>query len=228
MKTYSKQNRIDAYRALPEKLHALYGSFDFDDAMEATITQYRLTSKLLKMLFGDTILGFYHTKDLPKLLETEVGVSAENAEKIVAELAEFLSPVLAREAATTNPKQAGLQELTDSFTGRSNKIHPAVAHASAPRENMASLLDDEPNTTVTPVTTEVTATAVENAATPTASDGEIIPINPNTEYDVRPMRTMKEDMQRVHGYGAFRSQHPHDNDDEEIINASNQDDVLRR
>lgn len=48
-------------------------------------------------------------------------------------------------------------------------------------------------------------------------------------HDVTPMRTMKGDMQRIHGYGAYRDQHPTNNTEEnEPVIKSAQDTVLQK
>lgn len=54
-------------------------------------------------------------------------------------------------------------------------------------------------------------------------------VSPAEEEDtdnVKPLRTMQADMNRVHGYGAFRDEHPLD--DEPVHQAAPQDDLLKR
>lgn len=67
------------------------------------------------------------------------------------------------------------------------------------------------------------------AATPTATPSPTIPESApaDASNDVQPMRTMAGDMNRVHGYGAYRQINP-DSESEPVAHAQSQDDLLKR
>lgn len=83
-----------------------------------TITQTYTIENIPALVhtLGDTILGFYQTKELPELLQKEIGLSADDALKVVSDLTELFTPVLAREEAEMTQKQTDLKELEETLT----------------------------------------------------------------------------------------------------------------
>lgn len=171
------QQRIQKYREAPEVIQILCNSIELARTLEQLDSQFAIANfTKLSDVVGDTILGFYKTTDLPRLFQSELGMSADEAQKMMSELIEFLSPVIKREEETNNIKKEDLDRLAKTFeTSNQNR------------------------------------------------QKEIVPEGKPT--DVQPLRTMAADMNRVHGYGAYRDQNLI-NDDEPVIRSASQTDLL--
>ncbi len=183
------EKRLKIYRESAEAIQDLYASLEIGEKILTYQEQFNLPvgDPKIQLIIGDTILGFYHTKDLPRLLQQEVGVSADVAQRIVSDLAELFAPVLKREAELANPKLAEIKELHQTFQAAAG--------------------------TGIATTSEV----------PQAQTAE--PLEPASVHDVAPMRTMAGDMNRVHGYGAYRQ--VGDRSDEQVVRAAPQDELLK-
>ncbi len=110
--------RQERYMEQSEQIQELYSSIEAAKHNKAISLKYQFTDAQFTAyldITGDTILGFYPSKELPTRLQKEVGVSSDIAQRIVADIAEFLSPVLAREAELTNPKLGAIKELHQQF-----------------------------------------------------------------------------------------------------------------
>lgn len=183
------EKRLKIYRESPEVIRDLYASLEIGEKIITYQEKFGLPvgDTRIQLIIGDTILGFYHTKDLPKLLQKEVGVSADVAQRMVSDLAEIFVPVLKREAELANPKLAEIKELHQTF------------QAAAGTGTTGS-----PEVPVNPTT---------------------VPAEPASVHDVAPMRTMAGDMNRVHGYGAYRQ--VGGDREETIVRAAPQDELLK-
>jgi len=104
--------------ALPDTLYDLYGSIELGKKIKTIIHTYKLTNNkdtVLIDIIGDTILGFYLTKDLPKKLQAELGISAEDSLTIVSEFSGLFTPVIEREKSLTGQKMEELKSLQTQF-----------------------------------------------------------------------------------------------------------------
>lgn len=201
MESIIEIQRNEVLATLDEASKALYLNPDNGEVLYAVFERARIAGNLYRpyaFAVGDTILGFHQTKDLPALLQQEVGVTPEVAQKIVADLAEFLAPVLEREAAAADPKGASLKALHQSFK-------------RAPLVPTTEPLAADPNKP--PI-------AVPSAAEPTPTT------TPISAHNVTPMRTMAADMNRVHGYGAYR-QGEAELAEANLIQSAPQDELLK-
>lgn len=177
MELITDTQRSEALEKLDDVSKALYLNSDNGETLFAAYKKANITGNHYRkyaLAIGDTILGFHQTKDLPTLLQQQVGVTPEVAQKIVADLAEFLAPVLEREAAGANAKSNNLKALHETF----KPTTPVAATAPAADPNKPPI------------------------AVPGEGDG--LATEPAATHDVTPMRTMAADMSRVHGYGAYR------------------------
>ncbi len=199
--------RIATYQTLPEKVKELYGSVQLGEKILSYTEAFNIADQTkLSHCIGDTILGFYQTKDLPALLVQEVGVGADIANRIVADLSELLSPVLEREAALLNPKLGAMKELHQQFQkagGDGTSAATAYGYASVPQA--------QPEVAVAPEQV--------------APQAETAPV-PEPTHNVTPMRTMSADMNRIHGYGAYRQVNPQAGEDG-VVRAAPQDELLK-
>lgn len=183
-------DRQQAYLAAPESIQHCYSSRDAAKLNKAIQEKFDLTATQFDSFLevsGDTILGFYQTKDLPGLLQKEAGLSADTAQHIVASLAEHLTPVLERERMLANPKLGEVKALHQQF----------------------SVSGGQPG-----------ATAAATVPPPTAEE-------PESMHNVTPMRTMAGDMNRIHGYGAYRQANPAATTEEPVVRAKPQEEILR-
>lgn len=182
------EQRLKMFNELEPVLQAVYSS-EHSNALNNEIqVKYKLpldTFRNFLTVSGDTILGFYHTKDLPKLLQKEVGVSADVAQRIVSDLTELFAPVLKREAELANPKLSEIKELHQTFQA---------------------------------------AAGTGTAGPPEVPAPTTLPTEPASVHDVAPMRTMAGDMNRVHGYGAYRQV---GDGEETVVRAAPQDELLK-
>ncbi len=186
----TNEQRIERYRECPTNIQFIYSSEEISNLNVEIKKTYVLSDEQFVAFMdvsGDTILGFYHTKDLPRLLQQEVGVGADVAQRIVSDLAPLFAPVLKREAELANPKLAEIKELHQTFQAAAGT--GTVVPTEAPQS-------------------------------PVAEPGE-----PASVHDVAPMRTMAGDMNRVHGYGAYRQ--VGGSSDEQVVQAAPQDELLK-
>lgn len=180
------QERKNKALSLSEDFWNLYNSSIFGKKLIELHSKYNFSNfDLFTDLVGDTILGFYKTSELPTLLQKEVGVSADDAQKIISELSEFLEPVYEREKNEVPFKEQELAELQQSL------------ESSSTMESVLNTEDTQPELSPT---------------------------------EVQPMRTMEADMNRIHGYGAYRAQFPEEAQEnehiEEVIRSASQNDLL--
>ena len=176
------------------------------------------------------LLFFLSKAQFAGFLTTECNIPARDAQLVVAAISSGLPPVVA----------AGLDQFEELL-----KNERAGAHDDTPAETQTPV-DTNPETSTTPATTtpqdkQPTAEPTPVVTQPTTPP-ELTTQTPQTEsvsapesttpdtppeQVVKPIRTMKEDMDHVHGYGAYRKMFPDaEDDDEKVIQASSQDDVL--
>ena len=175
--------RDEVYELANSDIKDLYYSQDSGDYMKFVFDKYRSSNTdyiTYATLIGDTILGFYKTSDLPRLFQSELGLGADDAQRLTADLLEFLSPVLKREEEELNEQKAPINNL--------------VAAIEAEHENRE------------PVTTTESMPRSQTAAVPEQAD-------------------------RVHGYGAYRSQYRYGEEPEKVegvVRAVDQSDLLKK
>jgi hypothetical protein len=146
-------------------------------------------------------------------------------------------------------------ELNRMMAAPANSIEASIPPQSEPQTTMQSVvIDTEPIATTTldhipPAQPRTSASLASMSAipeppqiTPLAPVGqsdsvqhppvETVPISAPNATAVEPVRTMEGDIDRVHGYGAFREKYPHLYTDEEMSKATirsvAQDALLRR
>lgn len=190
----SQDNRDKKIQTLSDVFKTLYSSPDAGAVYSSVFHKYNLEQNLYRnyiTIIGDTILGFHGSGEIPSLFQKELGVSADDAQKIVSDLSEFLSPVIARETSEKNIKREELYDLQQSLAAKQGQ---------------------DPNQT-----------------TPTTKAGTNVA--PVEKTEVQPMRTMEGDINRIHGYGAYRAQFPGQPQEathtEEVIRKATQEDLLK-
>ena len=123
---------------LTEELYELYSSDEQTKLNTKVIADYSISDvSTYVQLVGDTILGFHQTTDLPRLFQSELGMGADDAQRMMSELIEFLSPVIAREEAQVGAKKAELSQLAET-------IETKAEHEPEPTETAADTTPVEP------------------------------------------------------------------------------------
>ena len=228
------------YDQLPDTLKDLYTSEKTMLLNASLVAKYDVKNVSAYVnCIGSTILGLYKTKDLADHLAKEVGVTPEVAGKIVADLDSFLAPVREYEANPTNAKQADLKALHQQFAGKKNTptagyvsshtpSHTETKSEAAPRVS-DTISESALETTATSTLEEKPAQNAPLPPSPTWSSAKPTTDQPTPEpdantKDVVPMRTMEGDINRIHGYGAFRSQAAAEG---EVVKGADQDALLQ-
>lgn len=116
MVTITEENRRKRFRAADEPIRELYGDIQLGEKLTELRMHFvpNTDKKTFIDCVGDTILGFYKTGELPRILQEQSDVSADDSQRIVSELIEFLSPVIERE----NKQKKDLTELADTIQKR--------------------------------------------------------------------------------------------------------------
>ncbi len=197
--------RLEQLQNCDEHIADLYGSMQLALLIKQTAEQFAIVDKDTYIdAIGDTILGLVQTKDLPHILQTQLNISADTAQRVVSTFAEIMTPVLEREKLLTNPKLAELKALHKEFT--------AAAGAKTITQTQPTLINNQAQKPSQPMTQKT-------ESKPTDSP-----------HNVSPMRTMAGDMNRIHGYGAYRQVNPQDQDpaDDPARAAQSQADLLQQ
>jgi len=196
-----EQKRETALSLLETPYLELYSSSRASKLNRLLITQYNIAENRIDTFLnitGDVILGLENTNSIPKKLQTELGMSADDAQRIMGDLSGFLAPVIERERAAQEPNRDGLKELQQNF----KTLREEALHTSTQEETSI------PASSAVPANLPIAQpSAANDTALPTPTI-EIPHAVTKTSYTVEPMRTMASDVTRIHGYGAYRDLFP--------------------
>lgn len=215
-----EQQREKALSVLESPYLELYSSSRASKLNRLLITKYHIAENSIDTFLnitGDTILGIESINSIPEKLQTELDMSADESQRVMSDLSDFLSPVIQRERTAGEPDRSGLQELQQNFKSLREEA------LQAPKENQV------PETT--PPENLPVATPADTAPNqpPTI---HVAPAATKSSYTVEPMRTMVSDVTRIHGYGAYRDLFPDEAGEqthkEEVIKASPQEALLEQ
>ena len=131
----TENNRDQAYENADESIKKMYGSADSGIKLSSAFEKYNLHYSLYEeyaIIVGDVILGFYKTTDLPRLFQTELGLGADDAQRLTTDLLEFLSPVLKREEEELKLQKEPINNLVNTIEAE----HPnrELVEIEKPRE----------------------------------------------------------------------------------------------
>jgi len=143
METITQEIREEAHRNASSKIQKLYCGETNGHVMYDVYRKYLNNGKYIiyGTLIGDTILGFHKTNDLPRLFQTDLQINADMAQRILSDLAEFLSPVLERETAQTQQQKEGRVNLATNIEHAHKERVPAdpvQTHDIEPMHTMES------------------------------------------------------------------------------------------
>lgn len=143
MTQISEQKRIETYRKSSKKIRALYVSDELGEIISNSknILLPNIPIRSAVEIVGDTILGFHKTTELPKLFQEKLMIGADQAQRMTADLLEFLSPVIEREQAESNAKKEDIAQLAEVLETSSKKPSPEEKPKEAPKtsENIQPL-----------------------------------------------------------------------------------------
>ncbi len=177
--------RKSALSQSPDSIFDLYNSPELGGTLKSIASKINASQpqrELLITAVGDTILGFYQTKDLPNLLHKSLGVPPETAQRIVAELAEHLSPVLERERLLANPKLEEVKALHNQFAISAGQVASPVASGEVGTEPEEPLHNVTPMRTMAGDMTRIHGYGAYRQINPTApADPETVTARPQEE-----------------------------------------------
>lgn len=210
--------RNQAFAALPPVLQKMYDASETGEVMSSVYLQHvaqALDEKYIPYaeVISDTILGLHTTAELAGLLVSDAGLTTTTADQVMTALESLLQPVVDHEQG---------RDLTEDTAQTPD---PAILDAAAKSETVSADTAPAPAPAPAPQPASVvpapTATGTQPASAP-APD-----LDPHA---VQPMRTMGDDVSRVHGYGAYRKLFPDETgrttDDDGAIRSAGQDDLL--
>lgn len=134
--------RDKRYKSCDEVFQKLYGAPESGALMYEIFQQFQLSEDIYleyAEIIGDTILGFYKIADMPRLFQQKLGVTPEVAQKMTAELIEFLSPVVQREESVSTEAAESKATLMQTFAN--------------PQPTAERVVSTIPHTYVTPLRT---------------------------------------------------------------------------
>lgn len=135
----NRNQLIEAYKTASNEIQKIANSLELSERLNIMATTYGLgTPSKLITIVGDVILGFHKTTDLPKLFQEQLLVGADQAQRMTADLLEFLSPVIERE------EQEAREQVVKKKTAV-NGLQNTIATANNQPE------EAEPITTVKPL-----------------------------------------------------------------------------
>jgi len=170
----TEDERVSTYRTSEEAIRELYASEDVSNAIFELQKKVNLgeKSKLVSTIVGDVILGFYKISDLPRLLSAETGMTKEDAQKLVSNIIDFLSPIVEREAAEARAKKDEVTSLADK-----------IAAIQATPETTA---EHEPVKPIRTMTADMNRVHGYGALPPTESTEDEPAVKATSQYDIRP------------------------------------------
>ncbi len=129
MNSVTEQHRVEAYRNAPEAVRDLYVSDTLVEYIDRLILLFGITMpyRAVSEIVGDYILGFYKDSDLSDLCQAKLALSVTDAERMTAELIQFLTPKIQQEAIVSTKKQE-LAQLAEQFA-RPRVATPVVDEA---------------------------------------------------------------------------------------------------
>ena len=213
------KQRMKKYNSSPSYIQDLYGDPELGNEMYRLFQSASLDEKLYDKyanVIGDTILGFEKITDLKSQLQQRLSISEHVATKISTKLVDYISPILEKERETTSEaKYAETTTLQTAFT----------TPTPEPEQVAATVQNQEP--------AAVTASQNENhQAQKVQPETAREAAEPEEESVVQPLRTMEADMDRIHGYGAYRKMFPGEGEASEegegVVHAASQDEVLKK
>jgi len=125
----TNDQRRAQFDSLSEQLKDMYTSDNTTRMIKAFSEEFKIEKRPeFTETIGDIILGFYKIAELPRLLQFNVGLSAEVSKRLASEMIEFLSPLIEHEAAEARTKKDSIASLADKIAA----IKPIGAPATTP------------------------------------------------------------------------------------------------
>lgn len=210
--------RLEQYKALPDSLKQIYSSELTSMLYDQLEGKYGIKDKIAFIdTVSDVILGTYTTTQLPKLLEINLEIDEAKARAIVEDLRGLMGPVYDRENGTlqeVDVDETEDPETIDKPAPNLEKVTPNWSQYTTP----TSKVEDRVAHVETPTIPQAQPPATTEPASGQQSEAEY----------VTPMHTMEGDMQKIHGYGAYRQQYPTSSDKLDPVVQSSQSEVLNR
>lgn len=133
----TEETRLEAYKKSDDEIKNLYESPSSGEIMIKIYEKYltpETNYRLYASLIGDVILGFHKTTDLPRLFQSQLNISADEAQRMTADLLEFLSPVLEREENEKGIKKEEIDKLAQTFKEATEKRPAEITPEGKPED----------------------------------------------------------------------------------------------
>lgn len=215
--------RLEKYALLSPTLKERFSSDATTDLYNELEGKYGIRNRVtFTDCVSDVILGTYTTAQLPKLLETELSIDEATAQAIVEDLQEFLGPVYDRENGIL-PDDASYEEKALADAKPAATFEKATPTWEVTQSEPAATEPKPATPQPTPANTTTPAAPAATSEPSTVSEPE-----PTSKEPMAPMRTMKGDVQKIHGYGAYREQHPAGPANDTVVRSSQEETLTRR
>ena len=195
----------ERYDALPDEVSSLIEFKVYEVVVSDAKTQFGLTEKQAALLENEVMLVLLFLlpySGLANRIATELEIDPGMATAVVEFLDEELFMLI-----------GGILEQTDRFFDE-----PETTDTST---NDSAILSTAPN-----IKPAITNTGLAQNSAPTAAAGDKTAAQPTPK--VQPLRTMGEDIKRVHGYGAYRQLYKDQAAEEEPVYRSSQDAIVSK
>lgn len=178
-----KEQRIKRYQESSEAIQGLYSSPETGATLRQIFDAHHIPEdsyKVFAQTVGDVILGLYSKNSLAQLLRQALGTYSVQSEQIAQELQALLIPVPETTVPKTNHVIQSDQTLQDA-----SLIEPTHELSTSIDTDYAK--QDRQNAGLRQETT--------------------LPQKEDLTTQLERLRTMQNDADRVHGYGAYRSKY---------------------
>jgi hypothetical protein len=138
-----EQERERKQGQLDEPFLSLYWSPASGAIMDKIYKSFQLPETLYSSyaeIIGDTILGTYRIADMPRLFQQKLNLSADDSQRLVSRLIEFLSPVVEREDQESKNKQESVRKLVGVFAKPENLSVEKTESTALPLESVVEPL----------------------------------------------------------------------------------------
>lgn len=257
------EQRKQRREKLPLEIQEFYGSVELARHIKAVRDTYGIPedSRFIDAI-GDVILGFYSISELPHLLKNRLNVGDSTAIRITSDLIDFI-PLEYQESqqhdaagtvsdtsekidpndvntATVSPQptRPGLEPITASDR---QMLHDRPYPENTPQPQQHTAPTPPPSNSTD--TTDTAPTDQNQPVAPPAAHQADVPHNPQHEPiqqppTIEPVHTLEQDIDKIHGYGAYRKMYPETQNgqeettqadraaSQEIRNATPQNEVL--
>lgn len=150
----TKEQRDNAYEQSDPVAQELAGSVESAEDLYRIAERHHLSDpahyRPFALTVGDVILGFYTQTELPDLLQSEAGLSADEVNAVMVDLTEFLAPLSkvskthTKDGVSAPSPDSTASTTTNTPTPPAEPVEPHVRQLHTYASDVARLKDTEP------------------------------------------------------------------------------------